>query len=117
MNPQKIQFKSSELIEKSLGLRFNVPHKGEFATGFVIRFEGKPYAYLNQCAHVSVELDWEHGRFFNVTHDFLICATHGAQYVPSSGVCILGPCKGKKLQAIDVTEDNNEITIHLESIQ
>jgi nitrite reductase/ring-hydroxylating ferredoxin subunit len=116
MSPQKIRFDSADLIEKSLGLRFNVPQLGEHVTGFVIRYDGKPYAYVNQCAHVSVELDWEHGQFFNLTKDLLICATHGAQYVPSNGVCVLGPCKGKRLQSIAVTEENGEIIIHLESI-
>ncbi len=32
---------------------------GERATGSVVRFNGKPYAYLNQCAHVPIELDWQ----------------------------------------------------------
>jgi nitrite reductase/ring-hydroxylating ferredoxin subunit len=117
MNPTKIHFKSQDLIEKSLGLRFNVPSKGPHVTGFVVRYEGKPYAYINQCAHVSVELDWELGAFFNTTKDFLICATHGAHYVPSNGVCVLGPCKGKRLEALKVTEENEEITIYLESTE
>jgi nitrite reductase/ring-hydroxylating ferredoxin subunit len=117
MKQHKIKFKSEELIEKSTGLRFNVPHIGERATGFVVRFNGKPYAYLNQCAHVSVELDWQLGEFFNITKDYLICATHGAQYAPESGHCVLGPCKGKKLQAIEVIEVDNEIIVNLESIK
>jgi nitrite reductase/ring-hydroxylating ferredoxin subunit len=117
MKPQKIKFKSEDLIEKSTGLRFNVPHISERATGFVVRFNGKPYAYLNQCAHVSVELDWQLGEFFNITKDYLICATHGAQYAPDTGRCVLGPCKGKQLQAIEVNELNNEIIINLESIE
>jgi len=117
MNPLKLQFNSEDLIEKSLGLRFNVPHKGPHATGFLIRYEGKPYAYVNQCAHVAVELDWEQGAFFNTTKDFLMCATHGAHYNPQNGVCVLGPCKGKRLELIKVTEDNHIITVYLESTE
>lgn len=116
MKTPNICFKSSDLIEKSDGLRFNVPQRGEMATGFVVRFNGKPYAYLNQCAHVPIELDWQHGKFFNLTQDFIICATHGAHYEPSSGRCVLGPCKGKSLQPIEVHEANDEIIINLESI-
>ena len=117
MKNRLIKFKSEDLIEKSTGLRFNVPHINERATGFVVRFNGKPYAYLNQCAHVSVELDWQEGEFFNITKDYLICATHGAQYAPETGHCVLGPCRGKKLRAIEVNEFNNEITVNLESIE
>lgn len=117
MKQYEIKFKSDQLIEKSTGLRFNVPHISERATGFVVRFNGKPYAYLNQCAHVSVELDWQLGEFFNITKDYLICATHGAQYAPDTGYCVLGPCKGKMLRVIEVNEVDNEIIINLESIK
>ncbi len=116
MSQQTVKFNSDELLEKSAGLRFNMPHISERATGFVVRYNGKPYAYLNQCAHVPVELDWQHGDFFNITKDYLICATHGAHYAPDTGYCVLGPCKGKRLKAIEVNEFNNEITINLESI-
>ena len=33
--------------------------------GFVVRFQGAPRAYLNRCAHVGIELDWQHGKFFD----------------------------------------------------
>lgn len=117
MNPAKIRLKSQDLIEKSFGLRFNVPNQDSHTTGFVVRYEGKPYAYFNQCAHVSVELDWELGAFFDHTKEYLICATHGAHYIPSTGICVLGPCKGKRLRPIKVIEENEEIIIYLESTE
>lgn len=111
MHNKTIKFKSADLQEKSLGLRFKLPHLGEYATGFVIRFENKPYAYINQCAHVPVELDWKEGEFFTTDKDFLICATHGAHYEPDTGFCAYGPCKGKRLQSLSVTEKDGEIII------
>ncbi|HSR02696.1 MAG TPA: Rieske 2Fe-2S domain-containing protein [Methylophilaceae bacterium] len=114
MLKKTIQFKSSDLQEKSTGLRFNLPHLGEHATGFVIRFDNKPYAYVNQCAHVPVELDWQEGEFFTSDKKLLICATHGASYEPDTGCCVYGPCKGKRLQPLCVTEQDDAITIHLE---
>ena len=98
------------------GLRFALPALSEFATGFVIRFHGKPYAYVNQCAHVAVELDWNEGDFFTAQKDFLICATHGAHYRPDNGFCVMGPCKGRSLKIIPVTEQNQEIIINVSSI-
>ena len=111
-----ITFKSEDLQEGAKGLRFALPALGEFATGFVVRFRGKPYAYVNQCAHVSVELDWEEGEFFTAQKDYLICATHGAHYQPDTGFCVMGPCKGKRLQPIEVSEQNHEILINTASI-
>lgn len=114
MHNKTIVFNSSDLHEKSRGLRFDLPHLGEHATGFVIRFEGKPRAYVNQCAHMPVELDWNEGEFFTLEKDFLICATHGACYEPSTGQCVFGPCKGKQLQVLKVVEESNQVLICLD---
>jgi nitrite reductase/ring-hydroxylating ferredoxin subunit len=114
MPSKTIVFNSNDVQEKSRGLRFDLPHLGEHATGFVIRFEGKPHAYVNQCAHMPVELDWNEGEFFTVEKDFLICATHGACYEPDTGHCAFGPCKGKQLQVLVVKEENNQVFIHLD---
>lgn len=106
---------SLDLKEGGNGVRFPLPALGQFATGFVVRFQGKPYAYVNQCAHVSVELDWNEGEFFTPQRDFLICATHGAHYRPDNGFCVMGPCKGKSLKPIKVIEQNHKIIINITS--
>jgi len=111
-----ITINSEDLQDGAKGLRFSLPALGEFATGFVVRFRGKPYAYVNQCAHVPVELDWDEGEFFTSQKDYLICATHGAHYQPDTGFCVMGPCKGKRLKAIEVTEQNQQIVINTASI-
>lgn len=117
MPNELVTFDSAELQEKSLGLRFSLPQLGKHAIGFVIRFESKPYAYINQCAHMPVELDWNEGEFFTRDKDFIICATHGAHYEPDTGYCIYGPCKGKRLQSLAVTETGNKIIIHLNPLE
>jgi nitrite reductase/ring-hydroxylating ferredoxin subunit len=71
-------------------------------TGFVVRFEGQLYGYLNQCAHVPTELDWVEGEFFEGSGLYLMCATHGAIYLPENGRCAGGPCRGGKLRAIQI---------------
>lgn len=106
-------FNSDDLQNAGKGLRFAMPALGEFASGFVVRFHGKPYAYVNQCAHVSVELDWNEGEFFNMQKDYLICATHGAHYQPDTGFCVMGPCKGKRLKPLAVIEQDQQIVISL----
>ncbi len=116
MPNNKIILNSHDLVEKSAGLRFELPQLGQFATGFVVRFHGKAHAYVNQCAHVPVELDWTQGEFFTVAKDYLICATHGAHYAPDTGFCVMGPCKGKSLQVLPVTEHNQHIIIHTDQL-
>ncbi len=110
-----VSFSSADLKEADLGLRFKMPMYGNHATGFVIRYQGKVYAYVNQCAHVPVELDWQQGEFFTATKDYLICATHGAHYEPNTGECVMGPCKGKQLKPMQVEEKGRKITVDLQS--
>jgi nitrite reductase/ring-hydroxylating ferredoxin subunit len=106
---------SADLEDGGKGLRFPLPALGQSITGFVIRFKGVPYAYVNQCAHVSVELDWNEGDFFTAQQDFLICSTHGAHYRPDNGFCVMGPCKGKRLKPLQVIEQNGQIIINITS--
>ncbi|HEY8554290.1 MAG TPA: Rieske 2Fe-2S domain-containing protein [Burkholderiales bacterium] len=97
------------LTEGGDGVRFTVTHGGEEAPAFAIRYQGRVHAYLNRCAHRRVELDWEPGRFFDRERRFLICATHGALYEPSSGRCVAGPCAGRGLVKLEVLEKNNAV--------
>lgn len=97
------------VLEGGRGVRFAVSAFGEAATGFVVRYNGKVYGYLNRCAHVPIELDWAEGEFFESSGTYLMCATHGAIYVPESGQCAGGPCKGGRLRPIALREENNHI--------
>jgi nitrite reductase/ring-hydroxylating ferredoxin subunit len=95
---------SDALQDGGKGLRFPVSAGGEPGTGFVVRYQGQAYGYLNRCAHVPIELDWAEGDFFDSSGLYLMCSTHGAVYVPSSGVCAGGPCKGRQLRTIAIEE-------------
>jgi len=85
---------SAELVEGGDGVPFEVLYFGQLNAAFAIRFEGVAYAYLNRCAHVPMEMDYQPNRFFDASGQWLICATHGAMYSPSSGLCMGGPCRG-----------------------
>lgn len=100
---------SDAVLEGGRGMRFPVRAFGDDATGFVVRFEGKVYAYLNRCAHVPIELDWTEGEFFESGGLYLMCSTHGAIYIPESGYCAGGPCKGGRLRPIAVHETDGKI--------
>ena len=103
---------SDAVAEGGNGVRFPVLAFGDAATGFVVRYDGKPHAYLNRCAHVPIELDWAEGEFFESSGLYLMCATHGAIYVPDSGLCAGGPCKGGRLRPIAVHERDGKIYWH-----
>jgi nitrite reductase/ring-hydroxylating ferredoxin subunit len=100
---------ADQVQDGGLGVRFDVRAFGDKATGFVVRSGGKAYAYLNRCAHVPIELDWAKGEFFESSKLYLMCSTHGAIYVPESGFCAGGPCKGGRLRPIALREEDGNI--------
>ena len=100
---------AEQLADGGRGVRFPLLHHGQAATGFVVRYDGKPFAYLNRCAHVPIELDWKEGDFFEASGLYLMCATHGAVYEPESGRCAGGPCRGGRLLPIRVVEQDGKI--------
>ena len=102
---------SAELVDSGRGVRFEVAHGAETAAAFVVRHEGAVYAYLNRCAHIPMELDWQPGAFFDAGGRDLICSTHGATYSASSGRCLGGPCAGGALVKLAVVESDGFIVL------
>ncbi len=95
--------------EQGRGVRFELQRAGVTRPAFVIRFAGAPRAFVNQCGHVPVELDWQEGEFFDDSRLYLICSTHGALYDPASGCCVGGRCAGRGLTPLTVVEREGHI--------
>jgi nitrite reductase/ring-hydroxylating ferredoxin subunit len=100
---------AAELNDGGAGKRFPVTVADHDATGFVVRHGGRVVAYLNRCAHLPLELDWNEGQFFDLSGSYLMCSTHGAIYLPADGRCAGGPCRGGGLRAIIVSERDNQV--------
>ena len=101
---ERVICRSVEVIERGDGIRFEAKRYGRDESAFVVRVDGRVRAFLNRCAHVPTELDWNPGKFFDAEGTMLICSTHGALYDPDSGNCIAGPCRGRKLIELEVAE-------------
>ncbi|MFL6564312.1 MAG: Rieske (2Fe-2S) protein [Burkholderiales bacterium] len=106
---QRLICASSVLADSGRGVRFEVEYFGEPAPAFAIRYKGAVRAYLNRCAHVAMELDWQEGVFFDSAGRDLLCSTHGATYDARSGGCVGGPCGGKPLVKLRVEERDGQI--------
>lgn len=111
MDSGKLIGTSAALAERGPAIRFEIDEGGVPAPAFAIRYQGRVYAYVNRCAHVSLELDFLPGRFFDTSGEYLICATHGALYHPDSGRCAGGPCNGAGLEPLQVVEHNGRIEL------
>ncbi|CAB3797344.1 Rieske (2Fe-2S) protein [Paraburkholderia fynbosensis] len=95
---------AEELVDGGAGIRFAARLGGGDVVVFFVRYNGRPYGYLNRCAHVPMELDWAEGQFFESSGLYLMCATHGAIYAPDTGKCVGGPCRGGRLRPLQVEE-------------
>jgi nitrite reductase/ring-hydroxylating ferredoxin subunit len=100
---------SAALADSKRGVRFEVDYFGKPAPAFAIRYAGRVHAYLNRCAHVATELDWQEGVFFDLTGHDLLCSTHGAAYDPASGRCRGGPCNGSPLVRLRIEEREGSV--------
>lgn len=104
---------SSELAEAGKGVRFTVERYGVDVPAFVIRYEGRVFAYFNECAHVPAQLDWQPGEFFDDSKLYLICSIHGALYAPETGRCLGGRCGRKGLVSLPVCEIQGQVYLEL----
>jgi nitrite reductase/ring-hydroxylating ferredoxin subunit len=100
---------SSELAERGRGVVFDILERGRPARAFVLRVDGTVVGYLNRCAHVPAEMDWQEGEFLDAERRFIVCSIHGASYEPATGRCAGGPCGRGRLQALRVIEAGGEV--------
>lgn len=106
---QRLICAAAELVDGGTGVRFEAERLGRSEPAFAVRYCGRVYAYYNRCAHLPAELDWNAGEFFDYSGLYLVCATHGALYDPTTGACRLGRCGGRGLEALPVVERDGNV--------
>jgi nitrite reductase/ring-hydroxylating ferredoxin subunit len=94
---------SSALLNGGLAYKLAATHAGQPVSVFFVRYQDTAYGYLNACPHMGAELDWE-SSVFTRAGDHLMCARHGATFMPATGECTGGPCMPSRLSALAVTE-------------
>ena len=99
----------TDLAERGLAHVFDLLEYGRAVRGFVLRFDGRVVGYLNRCAHVPTEMDWQPGHFLDGDQDWILCSIHGAAYDPRDGRCVGGPCGRGRLTLLDVQERDGQV--------
>jgi len=100
---------AAELLERGRARVWDVRLWGQPQRAFAMRFDGRVVAYLNRCAHVPAEMDWQPGEFLDADKRWILCSIHGAAYEPGDGRCVGGPCGRDRLMAIDVIERDGHV--------
>ena len=81
---------------------------------FLVRKNGRVFAYRNRCPHTGGPLDWVPDQFLNLDGDLIQCATHDALFRIEDGSCVAGPCAGMALSPVSVAISDNEILLGLD---
>jgi nitrite reductase/ring-hydroxylating ferredoxin subunit len=101
--------RADELAESGRAVGFDVLLWRQPARAFALRFHGRVVAYINRCAHVPTEMDWQADEFLDADKRHIVCSIHGATYEPSSGRCLGGPCERGRLMAVTVSERDGQV--------
>ncbi len=94
-------------LEDNQSLGF-LSHKGPV---FVVKQDGQPFVYKNECPHLGVNLEFNENDFLDSEGQLIQCSTHGALFNISNGHCLSGPCQGESLTALPFDLINNRIVI------
>lgn len=84
--------------------------------GFVVQLERGVQAYLNRCPHLNYPLNYLPHDFLSHDPRFLECKMHGALFEKDSGLCIAGPCLGRRLTALPARIDQDAVIVDAQAI-
>ncbi len=101
---------SAELPEGSTR-KFPLRWEGRTVECFAFRRDGRVHAWVNECRHIAMSLDWIEHQFFTEDGAFLLCPTHGALYDPTTGECVAGPPCGRHLHRVPIEESGGRIRV------
>ena len=69
-------------------------------TVLVVRQGDALFVYRDACPHYATPMAWRRHAYLDAARERIVCHAHGAQFDIASGVCVLGPCLGDRLQAL-----------------
>lgn len=78
---------------------------------FVVRRGSTVRAFVNQCPHLGVPLNWKPDTFLDPEGQIIVCAMHGATFGIDDGLCDGGPCKGRSLRPLAVSLRNGSVAV------
>jgi nitrite reductase/ring-hydroxylating ferredoxin subunit len=116
MNEQCVPLISLQELPDPGSRGFSLPLQGETLEGFLVKKEGKVFAYRNRCPHLGAPLDWSPHQFLDPQSDFIQCAMHGALFQIETGLCVSGPCVNQRLEPLALTLRDDRVLLALKPV-
>jgi len=79
--------------------------------GFVVRRGGSVFGYIDRCPHAGWPLAMTPDRYLTREGDLILCAGHAALFRMEDGLCIGGPCGGRRLTPWPVRVAAGEVRV------
>ncbi|WP_315785436.1 Rieske (2Fe-2S) protein [Bradyrhizobium sp. SZCCHNPS1003] len=79
---------------------------------FVVRWQGQLHGWRNACPHVDgAPMAWRRDAYLNAEGTRIVCHAHGAEFMPDTGLCVQGPCRGEQLSRIELVVADDELFV------
>ena len=112
VRPGEVMCRLDDLVEppsKAFLLQFD---DGEEVEIFVVRQDDHAYAYVNDCPHQRLPLNWKDDTFLTLDKSRIMCVMHGATFRIETGEMVMGPIpSGTCLLKVPIIVDNGEIRL------
>ncbi len=77
--------------------------------GFLVRRGSEVFGYIDRCPHAGFPLALDPDRYLTREGDAILCSSHGALFRLADGLCVSGPCAGKRLRPWNVSVQDGEV--------
>lgn len=96
---------------KEFGFEFSCAT--QIVSGFIVYSEElkRWFAYVNQCPHQGLPLNWQPHQFLDQEQAFLVCSMHLALFTIDKGECVHGVCLGQQLQPLQIKQEEQALWV------
>lgn len=79
-------------------------------TMFIVRKGARLFAWRNACPHQrGARMGWKKDAFLNGDKSRIMCFAHGALFDIQTGLCDIGPCIGKHLSPVHISQKSGRV--------
>jgi nitrite reductase/ring-hydroxylating ferredoxin subunit len=79
--------------------------------GLLVRRASVVRAFVNHCPHAGHPLNLKPDQFLTPDGALILCASHGALFEKTDGLCIAGPCAGRSLAPVPVRVESGYVML------
>lgn len=78
-------------------------------TLLLVRWEGRVHAWVDRCPHLQISMRLGGQPFVLKEGGYIQCRQHFAIFRTDDGLCVRGPCEGRKLTRVAVYEEGGQV--------